>query len=169
MSPNDSVFSTAGWVSGVSGLEVTGSAMKGYSPRRGIESIRITLRPGAQRLVQRPLRIIFRPDNLPVAHVNNPVPILRRPRIMSDHQNSLSQFLVRPAQHAEHNVRFLGIKIARRFVGQHPRRLVDERARSSTSLLLTPRKFRRTVSQTLGQAQQVGDAVEMRGISLAIA
>jgi hypothetical protein len=40
--------------------------------------------------VQRPLRIIFRPYNLPVAHVDDAVAVLRRLRIVSNHQHGLS-------------------------------------------------------------------------------
>src|ERR1039458_214793 len=113
MSPKDSVVSEIFWVSGVSGLD-----MKGYSPRRGIDLARITSQPRVappapvrraprpplrkhnalsgflarrqRNSVQRPLRIILRPHNLPVAHVDDAIAILRRLRIVRDHQHRLT-------------------------------------------------------------------------------
>ena len=81
-----------------------------------------------RKLVRRPLRIILGPHNLPVAHVNDSIPVLRRFRIVRDHQYRLPHFLVRPPQHAEHDLRVLGIQISGWLVGQHDRRLIDERA-----------------------------------------
>ena len=49
-----------------------------------------------RKLVRRPLRIILGPHNLPVAHVNDSIPVLRRFRIVRDHQYRLPHFLVRP-------------------------------------------------------------------------
>ena len=147
--------------------------MKGYSPRRGIRVIRIppqTGLAGHQRyLVEGPLRIVFRPHDLAVAHVDDAVAVLRGLGIVRDHQHGLAEFLIREPQHAEHDVGVLGIQVARGLVGQHDGRLVDERARQSYALLLASGKLGGTMPQTLGQAEKIGDAVEVRGIAVAVA
>jgi len=45
-------------------------------------------------VVARPLRVPFGRDDLAVAHVNDLVAILRRFRIVRDHQDGLAEFLV---------------------------------------------------------------------------
>ena len=50
--------------------------------------------------VRSPLRIIFRPHDLPVAHVNDAVTIAGGRRVMSNHEDRLPEFLVRLTQHA---------------------------------------------------------------------
>src|SRR5579863_25968 len=100
MSPKDSVVSAAGWVNGVSGWEVTGSAMKGYSPRRGIGMTRIPSRTHHRHSLismPHPLRIVFRLHDLAVAHVDDAVTVLRGLGIVGDHQHGLAEFLIRAA------------------------------------------------------------------------
>src|ERR1035441_5150344 len=119
--------------------------------------------------MQRPLRIVFRPYDLAVAHVDDAVAILRCRGIVSNHQHGLPKLLIGLAQHAENDFRVLGIEVARWSVGQHDRRLVDESARQSYALLLAAGKLGRTMSKTLGQAEKIGDTVKVRGISVAVA
>jgi hypothetical protein len=49
------------------------------------------------QMVTGPLGILLRAYDLPVAHVNNLVPVLRGFRIVRDHQHGLTEFLVRLA------------------------------------------------------------------------
>src|SRR5436305_11019632 len=72
----------------------------------------------------RPLRIELRRHDFAVAHVDDAVAELRRFRIVGDHQDGLSQFLVRLPQHVQHHVGILGVEISRRLVGQNDGRLI---------------------------------------------
>ena len=76
-------------------------------------------------MVTDPLGILLGAYDLAVAHVNDIVPVLRGLRIVRDHQHSLTEFLVRLAEHTEHGFRVFGIQVAGGFVRQHDCGLVD--------------------------------------------
>src|SRR2546425_13379570 len=62
----------------------------------------------------------------------------------------------------------MGVQVARRFVGQNDRRLVDEGARKCNALLLASRKLGRAMMQAVRQAEQPGDPLEIRMIAVSI-
>ncbi len=66
-----------------------------------------------------PLRIFFRRNNLSITHMDDPVAVGRRFRVVRDHQHRLTQFLVRMAKHLQHDFGILSIEVAGRFVGKH--------------------------------------------------
>src|SRR5215831_16274783 len=172
---NDSALSLAPSgevaVSGWCGLGRSGSDMNNCGPRRRVDESRIASPEplSAKRgLVPRPLRIVFRSDDLSVTHVNDAIPVGRRLRVVRDHQHRLAQFLVGLPQHTQDNVGILGIQIAGGLIRQNHRWLIDERTRQCDSLLFSAGEFRRAVPQTIGQSEKVGDAIEERWIVTSI-
>src|SRR5689334_1428234 len=92
-------------------------------------------------MASRPLRIELSWHDLAVAHVDDAIAELRRFGIMGDHQDGLSKLLVRLPQHAQHDVRILGIEISCRLVSQDDCWLVHQRARQCNPLLLAARQL----------------------------
>src|SRR5437660_6076546 len=120
--------------------------------------------PAAVVVVPRPLWILLRRNNLTIAHVDDLVTILGRFGIVRDHQHRLPKFLVRLSQHSQHGFRVLGIEIARRFIRQNDRGLVDQSPRQRNSLLLAARKFGRTMRQPLADSKQFGNPAKVRSV-----
>ena len=63
------------------------------------------------------------------------MPIFGRFRIVSDHEDGLTDAVVETPQHAQHCPRVLSIQVARRFVRQQDRRMIHDRPRDSHTLL----------------------------------
>src|ERR1700738_2622883 len=99
-----------------------------------------------------PLRVLFRSDDLTVAHMNNSIAIAGGFRVVRNHEHGLAQFPVGMPQHGQHDLGILGIQIARRLVGQNNRWLVVQCAGQRYSLLLSPGKFGRAMMQSLVQS-----------------
>src|SRR5581483_11004986 len=88
-----------------------------------------------------PLRILLRGNDLAIAHMDDCIAVAGSLGIVRNHQHRLPKVLVGLPQHAQHNIGVLGIKIAGWLIGQHDRRLINERARQRYSLLLSSRKL----------------------------
>ncbi len=84
--------------------------------------------------------------------------------IVSDHHDSLSQVLVKLAQHLQHDFGIFGVQVAGGLVGEQDFRLVDDGAGNGHALLLAAREFGRLVVQATLQAQHFGHHVESMGI-----
>ena len=80
------------------------------------------------------------PDDLAVAHLQNPACALRHFGVVG-HDRERDSLLVQFFQHFEDLLSRLGIEIARGFIGEHQLRLRDDRPGHRDALLLATREL----------------------------
>ena len=94
-----------------------------------------------------------------VAHVQDAVSNGCRLRIVGDHQHRLLELLVAAAQHGKHRVGIGSVEVAGGLIGKNNGRAGDERARDRNPLLLAAGEFRRTMIETAGDAEHLGQVL----------
>src|ERR1017187_858985 len=75
-------------------------------------------------------------------------------RVVRHHHHGLAEFLVQAHQNGEHFERGRGVQVAGGLVGQNQRRVGDDGARHSDTLLLAAGKLSRQVMQSIAEAHQ---------------
>src|ERR1700758_877815 len=98
--------------------------------------------------MRRPLRIFLWGNNFAVAHVNNAIAVRGSFGGVSDHEYSLSEILVRLAEHVEGEARAFRIEVAGGLVGKHYGGTVDKSPGQRVSLLLSTGELVWTMFET---------------------
>ena len=98
-------------------------------------------------------------SNMPVVEPHDAIHLRREPLVVRGDQRGAALAADEGQEFGEHAVRRSFVEVAGRFVGEHQRRAVGERAGDRDALLLAARQFGRAVVETLAEPERAEQAV----------